>query len=307
MKLLIAFLLLSKCAIGCEICGCSVANMGLGILPNFQNNFIGLRYQHYRFNTVHPDDNNSVSQEYFNNLELWGRFVPIQNVQIFGSVPYRVNTQIESDMTNQVSDLGDVALTVNYILFNKSIDSQSKWRHIAQSGCGLKLPTGKSDIVQNQHTLLPNMQPGTGSIDYTFNMLYIIRFKDVGLNLDANYRLNTENGVQYQKGNQYLLSSKLFLLKSLKDGYVIIPHAGMDYEISNADFSYQKRVDYSGSNVLMGNLGIDFYKKNFSLGVNLQVPVLHSLNEGNTTNPYRASTQLIYFFNTNKNNKICQI
>ena len=307
MKLLLALLLIGKSVIGCEICGCSVSNSGLGILPNFQNNFIGLRYQHSLFHTVHPDDKNSVSDEYFNNLELWGRFVPFQNFQVFGSIPYRINTQVESSMTNKVSDLGDMSLMMNYVLLNKSLDSQDHWRHLIQSGCGLKFPTGKTEIVQNQHTLLPNMQPGTGSLDYTFNFLYIIRYKEIGLNLDANYRANSENKLFYQRGNQLSISSKFFIIKRLTDSHILIPHLGGDFEVIKEDYSYQQKVNYTGTNLLMGNLGVDFYLKNISIGINTQLPITHKINEGNTTNPLRVSSQLIYFFNSNKNKKICQI
>lgn len=306
MKILIVLLLTYSNMYACEICGCSVSNSGLGILPNYQNHFIGLRYKYSPFKTIHPDDN-STSSEYFNNLELWGRFVPIKNLQIFASIPFVMNTQKESNMTNLVRDFGDASLMVNYMFINKNIDSQGIWKHLLQAGGGLKFPTGKYNIVENQHTLLPNMQPGSGAFDYTLNALYVLRFKNMGINLDANYRFTTTNDVEYKIGNKSLISTRWFYVKSFKNSLTLLPHLGIDYEQSSTDQSYLQEVKYTGNNTFLSHLGADIFHKNISLGINFQIPISQAINSGYTTNPFRVSTQLIYFFNSNKNNKICQL
>lgn len=306
MKIFIILLFSYSSMSACEICGCSISNSGLGILPNYQNHFVGLRYKYSPFSTIHPDDQ-STSTEYFNNLELWGRFVPYNNLQIFAFVPFVMNRQFETGYTNQVHDFGDASLLFNYMMINKNIDSQGTWKQLLQAGGGVKLPTGKHSIVENQHTLLPNLQPGTGSIDYIINVLYVLRYKNLGLNLDANYRLNTENDVEYKIGNKFSISSRLFYVNNLNKNIVFLPHLGIDFELSSPDRSYQQEVKYTGNKTLLGNLGADLFYKNISLGFNLQLPISQEINSGYTTNPYRVSTQLIYFFNSNKNNKICQI
>lgn len=306
MKILIILLLLCSSVNACEICGCSASNSGLGILPNFENHFVGLRYKYSPFKTIHPD-NNSTSSEYFNNLELWGRFVPVKNLQIFASVPFVINTQNESNNINFVRDFGDPSLLVNYMFIKKNIDSQGIWRHLLQAGGGLKFPAGKYNIVENQHTLLPNMQPGSGAFDYTLNALYVLRFRKIGINLDFNYRFTTTNDLEYKLGNRSLISSRMFYVKTFKNSLTLLPHLGVDYDFSGNDLSYLQVVKYTGNSSFSSSLGLDVFHENISFGINVQIPVSQTINSGYTTNPFRVSTQLIYFFKSIKNNKICQL
>lgn len=305
MKILFILLFISNSIYACEICGCSISSAGLGILPNYQNHFSGLRYKYSSYETLHPDDN-TISNDYYNQVEVWGRFVVNKKIQIFGFVPFVMNTQHESGVTNTVKDFGDASIVGNYMLLNQNIDSTGDWKHFLQAGGGVKFPTGKYDLVQNQHTLLPNLQPGTGTFDVTFNALYVLRYKSVGINLDVNYRINTKNRLQYQQGNKTNISTRLFYLKEAKN-MTFIPHLGLDIEGAAADIKYQSEVEYTGNKSLLGNIGLDIFYKKVSLGISTQVPISQTINSGYTTNPYRVSTQLIYFFNSTKNTKICQL
>lgn len=83
MKKKIILLVLSTVALfanipqsaACDVCGCGVGSYYMGILPDFNKRFIGLRYQQNRLQT-HLGSNgirtpNSTNETY-RTMELWG-------------------------------------------------------------------------------------------------------------------------------------------------------------------------------------------------------------------------------------------
>jgi hypothetical protein len=65
--------------------------------------------------------------------------------------------------------------------------------HTWQVGGGVKLPTGKYN-TNNNGSVNPSFQLGTGSWDYLLATEYIVRRKQFGLNTMLNYVIKTENG-----------------------------------------------------------------------------------------------------------------
>jgi hypothetical protein len=49
----------------CEICGCGVGNFYLGMLPNFKNKFVGVRYQFMQYKTRLKTDESQYSNDYY--------------------------------------------------------------------------------------------------------------------------------------------------------------------------------------------------------------------------------------------------
>src|SRR5690606_24927340 len=98
-------------ALACDVCGCSVGGSYFGILPQFQQNFIGLRYQHRNFNSEHltlfPGEVPLKTQETFHTTELWSRYVPHPKVHLFAFVPFNYYTKDEEGIRSTVSGIGD--------------------------------------------------------------------------------------------------------------------------------------------------------------------------------------------------------
>jgi hypothetical protein len=69
-------------------------------------------------------------------------------------------------------------------------------------GGGVKLPTGKYN-TNNNGSVNPSFQLGTGSWDYLLATEYIVRRKQFGLNTMLNYVIKTENRKWYRFGNQF--------------------------------------------------------------------------------------------------------
>lgn len=278
----------------CDICGCSVGGNYLGILPNYQRHFIGTRYRFSQYHSVHPEGN-SFGDDYFHTIELWARYVPNKRLQFYGNLPFQFMKRKEGDEFYKVNHVGDASILVSGILFNTSDSLLTKWKQVFQVGGGVKLPTGKNNIIQNQRTLPANIQPGTGSFDFLMNTIYTLRYKKMGVNLDASYRLNTTNSNYYQMGNRLTLSARLFYWKNVSL-FSFLPHVGMDYESSEADKKNKRSVAFTGGELVMSSVGLDVYYHNFSLGFSLQNPVTQQLNNGQTKNSIRTSLQFIYLF-----------
>src|SRR5690606_19183073 len=83
----------------CNICGCGVGNYHYGILPQFQKNFVGLRYRHRSFDSHLSGGHHDamMSAETFQRVELWGRFYPAKRIQAFVFVPYNMNERTQGD------------------------------------------------------------------------------------------------------------------------------------------------------------------------------------------------------------------
>lgn len=300
---MLAVLMLSmlRPAYACEVCGCSSGGNSLGILPQFNNHFVGLRYSYRQFHTIHPPSiipgqTGQPSDEYFHSLEIWARFYPTKRLQVFAFVPFHFYSQRSVfDGNASVNTIGDVSVLANYIIVKAPDSTDRKARHNLQAGFGIKMPTGRYDLRNGNTLLNPNLQPGTGSWDFTFNVNYTVRWKAVGLNSEALYRLNTVNGNGYKFGDKFMLSCKAFYWKQWKK-WSILPSAGPVYEYTFANTENNSRVDYTGGNLFSAHLGMDVYWNRFSIGISTQIPCWQDLSGGYVHTMPKANAQFIVLF-----------
>jgi hypothetical protein len=280
----------------CDVCGCSVGSGYFGILPQFQKNFIGLRYQYRAFDSEHlvlfQGEKPLRTQEVFHTTELWARYVPHKRIHLFAFLPYNYYTKDEEQIHSVVSGIGDVSLVANYIIFNTGEQAGGMLKHALQFGVGVKLPTGKSNHTQ-EHTglLVPSLQVGTGAFDAPLNLIYTIRYKQLGMNIEGNYRINTINKRGYKFGDRVNSSLRFFYWQKMGN-VSLLPHIGTGIEYGFWDKKDGEKQEYTESTSIMGNAGLDLYYKRIIVNFSTQLPFYQYIAKGQITGKQRFSVGL---------------
>jgi hypothetical protein len=182
-KISLVFLLtvvLLQPTLACDVCGCSLGGNYFGILPQFNKNFVGLRWSQAKFHSyiyggaVLPAQ---YSNDTYNKVELWGRYYVNEKLQVFGFIPYAYNNMNGSDQVVSAHGLGDVTLMANYLIINTGGDRTRLFKHSLMAGGGIKLPTGDFKLEDKGKIINRNFQMGTGSVDFLISAVYTVRYE----------------------------------------------------------------------------------------------------------------------------------
>ncbi|MBB6502379.1 transporter [Pedobacter cryoconitis] len=286
--ILILFICLSGyTTFACDICGCGVGSYYLGILPEFNKRFMGLRYQHKTLMThLGPGGRTSylTTNEVYQSAELWGGWNLGSKFRVLYFLPYNFNERSSAETSGHKNGMGDIALMGYYNLFNSRNTINDKL--LVQSlwiGVGIKVPTGKyeprdRDVLTESPN---NFQLGTASTDFTLNAAYDIRLMDFGANLNTNYKINTNNKYDYRYGNKFTANALAYYKIRMAGILTLSPNAGVLYETSQKDTENKKfAVDVSGGHSLAIITGLEANLKRFSFGVNYQAIASQNLAGG---------------------------
>lgn len=261
----------------CDICGCGVGSYYLGILPEYNKRFIGLRYQHKTLRThLGPFGERTplTSDETYQSMELWAGWNIGSRFRILAFVPYNFNERESQTGNGTKNGLGDIALMGYYKLFDSKVTLgerlliQSLWL-----GGGIKVPTGKYEPSERLAVSESpnNFQLGTASTDFTLNAAYDIRYNDLGLNANVNYKINTENKYAYRYGNKFTGNMLMYYKIRVANAVTLAPNAGILYETAQKDIENKKyEVAVSGGYSLSAVGGVEVSLKRLSLGANYQ-------------------------------------
>lgn len=258
----------------------------MGLLPDFKNQFVGVRYHYAQYHTTLFSDPSQFSTNYYNIVEVYGGVNIGRRFQVLGFIPYYQNKQIDDDGTTTPNGLGDITVMGQYRIFNKTklTGSQKVFQQQLWLGAGLKIPTGSFKLDVNSPDLTVadiNAQLGTGSTDVLFNALYSARVDNVGINVSATYKINSANKENYRYGNKFsgnLIGYYRFSVK--KTG--VSPNAGIGYENVAGNLLYASKVQYTGSNVTNAIMGVEFNCRKIGFGINTQLPISQNFAEGQT-------------------------
>jgi hypothetical protein len=274
-------------SIACDICGCGVGNNYIGILPDFHKHIFGLRYRYsslYSHIGVGGATTYLTTTERYNTIEAWGGWNISNKFRIIASVPYSFNERINQGTSQNKDGLGDITLSGYFQLLNSKqtvagskLLVQSLW-----AGGGVKLPTGKYNPADkgtaNQNTNL--FQLGTGSTDFIIGAMYDIRLQDAGLNVTANYKVNTANKYDYRYGSKLNVNTQAYYKINIRQKLTLAPNIGAQYETAQVDNDHKFDVSISGGNLLLGTIGVEANLKKIAIGGNWQTPLSQNLANG---------------------------
>lgn len=280
IKSIISFIVLSficSAVQACDICGCGVGSYYIGILPEYNKRFMGIRYQ-YKTLRTHLGPNGETTpitaNETYQSAEIWGGWNFGKKFRVLAFVPYNFNKRSSQENTGTKTGLGDIAVMGYYNVFNNTGNLGEKL--LVQSlwiGAGIKVPTGKYEpserlAVQESPN---NFQLGTASTDFTLNAAYDIRYNDLGLNANVNYKINTENKYEYRYGNKFTANLLAYYKFRIANTVTVAPNAGVLYETSQKDIESKKyEVDVSGGYSFSAIGGVEIAMKGISVGANYQ-------------------------------------
>jgi hypothetical protein len=277
----------------CDACGCGVGSYQFGILPQQTKNFVGLRYQTKSDASTPYHD--LQTKESFQTMEVWGRFYPVKKVQVLALLPYNFNRQETNGITTEVKGIGDALVLVNYNLLNNTDSLYQKVKHNLFVGGGLKLPTGHFTKELEGEELNPNIQLGTGSLDFVANAMYTIRYDKIGLNTNLTYKYNNANSNAFRFGDKLGAGTVLFSVLKVKE-MAIMPNAGFSTEITAKDVHKGSELAESGGYANFLTLGTELYFKKISAGVTAQKPVSQNVSAGYVETGNRFLTHLTFMF-----------
>jgi hypothetical protein len=297
-KLFVIILILFASAVNsnaCNVCGCGVGNYHYGILPQFRKNFVGVRYRYSTYISKLDDAHASpYSYETFQTAELWGRFYPAKKIQTFIFVPFNFNERREGMDVKSLKGLGDIVVSANYNLVN-TYDSLATVKHNVLVGGGVKLPTGEFQAIENGLTVNQNFQLGTGSIDFLINLIYTIRYKNVGLNSEFTSTTNTKNKDQYRFGNSARAALTAFYVVR-SDAFTLMPNVGISGEFFKDNEQFSVEFPDTGGWASLINLGTEIYYRGTAFGFSYSHPGKQGLFNNKVTANDRMSMHLTFMF-----------
>lgn len=315
MKKVIFFMFMYSSTFACDIC-----NMNISLIPEDFKNTFSLMYRSrftqgtYNYTGVIPV--NSASRhagpnanetsyygkkvtEIYNVYDLRGIFYLNNKVSLMVSLPVVNNVKFMDDTKSlDFQKIGDPIALVNYNLINTKLTPGLKVNNRLNVGGGLKLPIGSYNLSSNNVTVEPDLQPGTGSLDFLLTTDYVLTVGGFGMLNYLNFKINTANKNRYKYGNSWNHTLTLFYMKEVFKNVSLMPNAGIYYEFANVDSQSNYAIPQSGGAITFANLGLNIYLKKLRLEGTYQHAMYNNLM-GNNQLPTknRVILGLSYYLN----------
>ncbi|MFN4122120.1 MAG: transporter [Flavobacteriales bacterium] len=283
----------------CDICGCGVGSNYMGILPQFNRNFGGIRYKDRAFkhqNTpLSLSGNNQITEDRFRTAELWARIFPGKRWQYMFFVPFSLHERKGTMYSENIHGIGDISINAHYLLINTGDSIEKNTKVTWMMGGGIQLPTGKYQQRSRNMSMFPQpFQIGRGAWAFSGQTILMLRRKKWGINTDITYRYMLQNELDYQFGPQTIAAFNAFHWSEIKQTS-ILSNIGIIHENYGYDKEFGFRKTLTGGNVALISTGIDVYFKKFIIGSHYFLPIKQNIPEVIPENKGRWLIQCIMF------------
>ena len=277
---------------------CDICNMSVSLSPDDAKNYISVlyrnRYTCKNFTTLTLKEMSSTSrhggivllptledqkhEELFSVYEIQGLYNFTHRFHATVSIPFIQNVrELNDEKQFQLSGIGDPILMAKYYLLRTSFEN--KMNHRVTVGGGLKIPLGSYGFEHNGEVVEHDIQAGTGTLDFLFSLDYLLKYKKIGVLLNANYKANTQNKkVNYMFGNSLNSTLSVFYMKQLADNYSLLPYVGAYGELAGQDIENKTYEQNTGGNLLFGTVGMQFYFYQFKIDFMFQQLLASEMN-----------------------------
>jgi len=201
--------------------------------------------------------------------------------------------------------LGDIMLLLKYRIINPETTPFMEW----VVGGGPKLPTGKTDFLNNNGLTLPaDMQPGSGSLDgmfWTFFQKSKFPVKPMSLVFVSTFRKSGKNN-DYNGSQEYQFGDEFQTNLGMNYNFF----AGVPIDVFLFGRFRSQTVDLIDGNVFPGSGGKWVYVipgfnvnviPDLSVRASVDLPVYRNLYGTQLTTTYRYTLALFYNLNPRKN------
>lgn len=301
---MVSFLWMALSTQACDVCGCSAMDTRIGVLPDLRMNTLRAGFNFRSFETMHPKlfmgEADRVSNETYQSFTLSARFFAWRNWMVTAELPYHMYTQHEAGVEFATRGIGDASIGVQY-LYTLSGDEPTKLDQFLFGG-GVKLPTGKRGLYGDDSGILnENMQPGSGSVDFTALVNYLRRRGAWGLQFQASARYNGVNADEYRFGERFGASGRLLRWFNFGSDmqFIALPSIELAIDYSNADWlndALSVRNTESGGYRVAAGAGLDVFIGRLGFNAQVQLPLWYEMGEGYITPQQFAQGGFTFLF-----------
>jgi hypothetical protein len=232
--------------------------------------------------------------ESYKVFELRFKYFVHKRIELNTFLPVLSNRTKTNDVYTSHTGFGDVSVNAGFHVLLPDEEKDVKQKLVA--GLGIKLPTGNYYAHDSKSMRLPfEMQPGTGSTDGFVYLNYILMYRKIGFNVNANLKVNGQN--RYKEKVKNSTTDFLSVFYKVKCGNVLL------YPSIQANYEYTKGLEIKkviqpsmAVNALMIGPGLDVYYKSFSVNASWQFTTFEKVLPGDLESAGRLSLGLNYNF-----------
>lgn len=279
----------------CDLCGGGSYNSNIGLWPNGNNHFVGIKSQGSSYHTRFHGGSGE-SKDVFLNTELWGRFLINSNWMITACLPLQTVWRNSTDYKSQYQSLGDASVSIAYSKQLGKDDKKNNQTTTIYLAAGIKSPTGSQSLQAEGIMLPPGLQPGSGSWDGLAMAVCNRFYANWGFGSELSARIARPNQEHYQLGHRLGATVKSYFKPEVQFADIWMS-AGCDFEYNGPEKFYGDPVSDTGGTSVLANLGVNWISSNgLNIGIFGQLPVFQNLNQGMTRSSMRGGIQCFYFF-----------